>query len=309
MTRFCASCGTEVDDTAIFCPTCGQPIDQQVESAIPPAPAWPDPGEAPPASSGPAAGASPPLRPPADEPAPRWDAEPEARPGSWDEPVAPAGSWDEPASPAPAARQPEPIRPISERRYDPEPIAPAPPPPTSPGDGGTWEQREPPTRPLDDAPPAPPPVATAAGTIPTSPSRAEQPAGRPEAPSPLSSVPVTAPVTLSGWLIGAGAAIAAIGALIALLDGGSRVIIDLLVLVAMAAVAISVFFASRMPPLSNLRLATLAIVLVAFGAATDRILAGVGGVGELLLFLGAAAAVIGAVLLELGRDQPLGGGA
>jgi hypothetical protein len=30
-------------------------------------------------------------------------------------------------------------------------------------------------------------------------------------------------------------------------------------------------------------------------------------VGELLLFLGAAAAVIGALLLELGRDQPLGG--
>jgi hypothetical protein len=121
-------------------------------------------------------------------------------------------------------------------------------------------------------------------------------------------MPVTAPVTLSGWLIGGGAAIAAIGALVALLDGGSRAIVDLLVLLAMAAVAVTIFFASRMPALANLRLATLALVLVAFGAATDRILAGVGGVGELLLFLGAAAAVIGVLLLELGRDQPLGGG-
>ena len=25
MTRFCANCGTEVDDNAVFCPTCGQP--------------------------------------------------------------------------------------------------------------------------------------------------------------------------------------------------------------------------------------------------------------------------------------------
>jgi hypothetical protein len=294
MTRFCASCGTEVDDTAIFCPTCGQPIDQQVESAIPPAPAWPDPGEAAPASSGPAAGVGAPPGPPPDEPAPMWGSQPEARQASWDEPVAPA----------PAARQPEPIRPISERRYEPEPTAPDPTPP-SPGDGGGWDQREPPTRPLDE----PPPMPASADPALAAPRGADRPADTPQPASPLSSVPVTAPVTLSGWLIGAGAAIAAIGALIALLDGGGRVIVDLLVLLAMGAVAISVFFASRMPPLSHLRLATLALVLVAFGAATDRILAGVGGVGELLLFLGAAAAVIGALLLELGRDQPLGGGA
>jgi hypothetical protein len=119
-------------------------------------------------------------------------------------------------------------------------------------------------------------------------------------------VPVTSPVTLSGWLIGIGAALAAVGALIALFDG-VRTVVDLLVLVAMAAVAISVFFASALPAFGHLRLATLAIVLVAFGAATDRILAGVGNAGELLLFMGAAAAVIGAVLLETGRDQPLGG--
>ena len=43
MPRFCANCGTEVEDLAVFCPTCGQPIDQASETEIPAAPAWPDP--------------------------------------------------------------------------------------------------------------------------------------------------------------------------------------------------------------------------------------------------------------------------
>lgn len=42
MSRFCANCGTEVEDLAVFCPTCGQPIDQASETEIPAAPAWPD---------------------------------------------------------------------------------------------------------------------------------------------------------------------------------------------------------------------------------------------------------------------------
>ena len=53
MNRFCANCGTEVEDTAVFCPTCGQPIDQATETEIPPAPAWPDPAsDQPPAREG-----------------------------------------------------------------------------------------------------------------------------------------------------------------------------------------------------------------------------------------------------------------
>ena len=41
--RYCPNCGTEVDDTAAFCPTCGQAIDQAAETAMPAAPAWPEP--------------------------------------------------------------------------------------------------------------------------------------------------------------------------------------------------------------------------------------------------------------------------
>lgn len=267
MTRFCASCGTEVDETAIFCPTCGQPIDQDVEAAIPPAPAWPEPA---------AAAADRPVRDeaPTRPIEPEWGSPPEPPPAdpAWEAAQTPPP----PAAPPPVRREPPPIEPVSERHYEPEP--------------------EPAPRPDVPAPISPPPPAD----------RPAPPPPRPAGASPLSTVPITTPVTLSGWLIGIGAILAAVGALIALFDG-IRTVVDLIVLVAMAAVAVSIFFSSRLPAFGHLRLAVLAIVLVAFGAATDRILAGVGSAGELLVFLGAAAVVIGAILLETGRDQPLGG--
>jgi hypothetical protein len=113
------------------------------------------------------------------------------------------------------------------------------------------------------------------------------------------------PVTLSGWLVGIGAAVGALGALVELFGGVSA--IDLLLLVVLAGIAVSVFFSASLPEIPNLRLATLAVVLVAFGVALDRIFIGAANAGTLLLLLGTAAASIGAVILELGRDQPLGG--
>ena len=130
-------------------------------------------------------------------------------------------------------------------------------------------------------------------------------AGAPAA-RPAIEVPFTTPVTLSAWLIGVGAAVAALGALIGLFDG-SGVVIELLALIALVGVAASVFFGTALPAIPHLRFITLAVVLVAFGAALDRLGTGGAGAGDLLLFLGAAAAAIGAVLLELGRDQPVGG--
>jgi hypothetical protein len=137
--------------------------------------------------------------------------------------------------------------------------------------------------------------------------RADVPPASPAAPTgPAIDLPITTPVTLSAWLIGIGAALGAVGALIGLFDGvGSA--IDLLALVALLAVAATVFFSTALPAIPNLRFITLAIVLVVFGAALDRLGIGRAGAGDLLLFLGSAAAVIGAVLLELGHDQPMGG--
>ena len=137
--------------------------------------------------------------------------------------------------------------------------------------------------------------------------RTDAPPGPPAAPSgPAIDLPVTTPVTLSAWLIGIGAALGAVGALIGLFDGVGPAI-DLLALVTLLAVAATVFFSTALPAIPHLRFITLAVVLIVFGVALDRLGIGRAGPGDLLLFLGSAAAVIGAVLLELGHDQPLGG--
>ncbi|MEP7081944.1 MAG: zinc-ribbon domain-containing protein [Chloroflexota bacterium] len=133
----------------------------------------------------------------------------------------------------------------------------------------------------------------------------EPPAPEPSALSQI-NVPLTMPVTLSAWLIGGGAALAALGVLIGLFSGPINPI-ELLLLVALIGIAVTVFFSDRLPAIPHLRLATLAVLLVAFGVALDRIGFGILGFAELLLFLGTGAAAIGALLLELGYDQPLGG--
>jgi hypothetical protein len=267
MLRYCPNCGTEVDGTAVFCPTCGQPIDQAAETEIPPAPAWPEPARPPEraAPAEPGTGAEPAM---AAEPAmPPHTAMP-AEPGSWDEPPPPAAA--EPSGAAPdwdAARS----------RIEPTRVVTRPAEPDEPG----------------AARPAP------AAAVP--PARAGEPG-----PAPTSvNLPFTTPLTLSGWLIGGGSLLGALGMLISLFDGFVNPI-ELVMLVALLAIAATVFLADAIPDVPNLRLVTLAVVLVAFGVGLDRIGFGAAGVGELLLFLGAAAAAIGAIILELGRDQPMG---
>jgi hypothetical protein len=150
----------------------------------------------------------------------------------------------------------------------------------------------------------PPPVAT-----PSAPPPAKAPEdGKPAAAGgAAANVPLTLPVTLSGWLIGGGAIAGALGALISLIDGSGS-LVAVVVLVALLFIAGSVFFATALPAIPHLRLVTLAIALIGFGAAFDRIGFAGAGIGALLLFLGTAAAAIGAILLELGRDEPLGRG-
>lgn len=243
MQRYCANCGTEVDETAAFCPTCGQPIDQVSEADIPAAPAWPEsPRE-------PRAGTDP-ERPPA------------------------------PARLAPS--EPEPV--AAERVEDPTRVERQP----TATPGGQWA----------DERPAPPPAVAA----PAPPRPGDATPGRER---PAIELPITWPVTLSAWLIGIGSLVAAVGLVI----GMFRVInaLDLLILLVLVAVAATVFFSASLPAFRHLRLATLVAVLIAFGIAVDRIGFGLAGVGDLLLFLGTAAAAIGGILVELGQDQPLGG--
>ena len=219
-------------------------------------------------------------------------------------PAAPA--WPEPE---PTARAAEPSAP----RMDP----PSPPPQIASADDVDDRAAEPPPR-QDDAP-------REAVAAPAEPSRVEptrlearpdfpRPPQEPRADDPgagdparpVVDLPITTPVTLSAWLIGIGAILGAAGALIGLFDSVGAAI-DLLALVALLAVAATVFLSASLPAIPHLRFITLAVVLVVFGVALDRLGIGRAGAGDLLLFLGSAAAVIGAVLLELGQDQPMSG--
>ena len=226
MSRFCANCGTEVEDSAVFCPTCGQPIDQASDAEMPAAPAWPE--------RAPVEG---------DAPASVEDAVDDAWQSRFEEPT-----------------RVEPVQPAA----------------------GI------------DAPRAAPPPG---------PHAADPAAGPPAAPR--INVPFTMPVTLSAWLIGGGSALAALGVLIGLF-GGFLNPIDLVLLLFLIGIAVTVFFSASVPAVPHLQLVTLVVVLIGFGMALDRIGFGGAGIGELLLFVGTAAAAIGAIILELGRDQPLG---
>ena len=245
MVRYCANCGTEVDETAVFCPTCGQAIDQAAEVAVPPAPSWPE-------------------RVPDEE----LDELPPAPIGS---DVAP--SWPAPERPPPPAAAPhyEERRPIDDDARDTAVEQPAPPPPSQRAPDGGRAMSGPNVRP-----------------------------GRTSV-----NLPLTWPVTLSAWLIGVGALVGAIGALVGLFRGVLNPV-DLLLLIVLLGIAASVFGGASLPAIPHLRLGTLAVVLIGFGVALDRIGFGGAGIGELLLLLGTAAAAIGAVIVELGRDQPLG---
>lgn len=253
MPRFCASCGTEVDDTAVFCPTCGQPIDVEADSDIPPAPAWPD--------REPEAAHAPVPPPAADEPT-RVEPGPPDRasstyaPGSGEAASGHARPGTADAPPAPEGRTGTPLAP------------PAVTPRSSDARAGTGSRV----------------ASRGRGT----------------------NLPLTTPVTISAWLIGVGAIVAAIGALISLFDGLGTAV-DLLILLALLGVAATVFLSTNLPAIPHLMLATLVVVLVTLGVALDRLALGRAGAGELLLFLGAAAAAIGAVLVETGNDQPMGG--
>lgn len=243
MARFCGNCGTEVDDDAAFCPSCGQPLAagaaEEVTAEIPPAPAWPAP---------------------ADEEHDATEADVEA-------PVAEPEPSDAPV----VAAQPPPA---DERRAAP-PAAVAPPPPPA-------------------APPPPPPSAASGGP------------GRPS--QTQVDIPITWPVTMSGWLIGGGAVVAALGFLTELFAlRGAGTAMSVIFLLLMLGLAATVFFSSSVPAVPHLRLVTLGVGFAALGVALDRLGFNSAGIGTLLVLIGAGAACAGAVIAELGRDRPMAG--
>lgn len=230
---FCPKCGTEVDEDARFCPTCGQTLaidepealEDAASEPLPAAPAWPPPEPAqPPEAPGPGEAPEPAVDGP--EPEPQLERGPEPVP-------------QQVAATAPA----------------PDPRAATPPPP----------------------PPAP-------GTPPTT-----------SAPD----MPFTWPTTLSGWLIGAGSAFAALSLLPRL---GNP--LDLLLFVALLAISASIFLADRIPRIERQRLIVLVVLVLGLGVALERAAFAFRGVHTIFLIAMILAAG-GAMLIELDRDRPV----
>jgi hypothetical protein len=137
-----------------------------------------------------------------------------------------------------------------------------------------------------EAEPPPPPVAVA-----SSPASA--------GPSAGADLPFTWPATVGGWLIGGGAALAAIALIPRLSD-----MISLFLFLALLGVAATVFLADRLPEIANLRLLVLVTVMIGLGVALDRAAFTVRGL-ETVLLIAMLAAAGGVLLVELDRDRPV----
>ncbi len=199
-------------------------------------------------------------------------AEPERRPEPETEAIPPAPDW-----PAPAPEEePEPeMTPEPEMPSEPEmpPVREAAPPPPA----------------LEPPPPAPPTPAGGPGPH----------QGASPSPRPAVVLPVTWPVTLSGWLIGAGSLAAAVTLVVRL---GNP--LNLLIFVALLAIAASVFLVDRVPSIPNQRMAILVVLMVSLGVALERAAFRIQGV-ESIFLIAMIVAAGGALLLELGRDRPV----
>lgn len=158
--------------------------------------------------------------------------------------------------------------------------------------------QEPPMAPEADAEPAPGPVQRSepAWSSAPPPSPVAPPADQ---PARGTEMPFTWPTTLAGWLIGGGSLAAALTLLVRL---GSP--LNLLIFLALLAIAASVFLVGRVPTIPRQRLAILAVLMVTLGVALERAAFRVQGV-ESIFLIAMLVAAGGALLVELDRDRPV----
>jgi hypothetical protein len=276
------TCGTEVDEEATFCPACGNPMDAPPGNEIPAAPAWPRPEPEPEPAPQPQPEPEPIETAAAVTPMADVDAPLNAHPNEDAEADLEAASAGEAAAPEPA--------PIDEQRF-----APAPEPERT-------AHRQAEAAPPPPAAPSPPSARPGPAA---SPSGSERPNSGGHPRGSQLDLPITWPVTLSGWLIGVGSLV---GALAVLLDfrafTNPVTLIAFLLLLAVAAV---VFFSASVPAIPHRELWIMVVVLVGFGAALERVGGGTAFAG-VIFFLATGAAAAGAIIVELGLDRPFGGG-
>jgi zinc-ribbon domain len=306
MSTVCTSCGTEVDEDAIFCPTCGQPIRAAAEPQLPQAPDWPQPPASPiePMGSDPVVGASSDATAPVGwaEPAP-----PESR--------APANEGvDEP--PPPAAPPPDlpPWRRAAgfQRTSVPPPVTPA----AGPAFAGTDTPEVPPVQPA-----TPEPAVESEGgwsTVPP-PVRPDPLAAFRSTPSPAEgsappSPTVELPETLSGWLASAGAFMGILSLFLPWREGfgytaswGLASGINVIVGIMLLAMLVVLLAPRLLPRIPRRNLWITAIGLVGVGLGLDRLGLPLTGMGANIFLIAMLLIAAGGLLAELGFDRQVGG--
>lgn len=157
---------------------------------------------------------------------------------------------------------------------------------------------DPPDAPVQDSV-EPEPPAEAAVPPPVAP---EPPAAEPESPPPPEhglDLPFTLPTMLSGWLIGGGSLLAALGVAPSL---GSA--LGVILFVSLLWLAASVFLPDRLPEVPRERLVVLAVAFIGLGMALDR--TGFDPRGwETTFLIGMLSVAGGVLLIELDRDRPV----
>jgi zinc-ribbon domain len=277
MSRVCANCGTEVDDEALFCPTCGQPIQADAQPELPPAPEWPESAgsqERAAADVGRADTSPPPAPPAAGDEAGKVSAD--------------TGTWDQPG----AAEAPAPAQ----------------------SDAGQADEYVPPWRRDRTAEPygsqsgypadtgVPPPAAAPVSAAPPRP-------GTSQAPQQVLDMPTT----LSGWLVGIGALVAILVMFLPWISFGSYTAawgfasgINILFAIVLLAVVAGVFVAHLLPEIPRRDLVFASIGLLGVGIGLDRIGIGAAGIGAILFLLASLALAGGGFVSLLGYDRPMG---
>ena len=319
MTRVCAHCGTEVEGEALFCPTCGQPLEgTSAEPELPPAPDWP---ELPPATPEPQPEAERPVTPAADDP----------RAESVPAEIAPA----ETPSPPTSALFPPPGEELPDDEGDTPthawagPVSEQPVPPwrrgavhraagagtgSRPGDSTRPEPGEPADEPPAHALGAPAPTAAPVAPGPTE----MRPAGRrlsgprPGRPRPAGVIAV--PQLLSEWLVGIGALTALLALFLPWTVGGRYTsswgfasgvnIVMALVLIGVLAV---IFTPDWLPRVPQRGLVLLSVGLVGAGIGLDRMSLPLTGAGGIVFLIATVVVAVGGGIAVLGQDRVVGG--
>jgi hypothetical protein len=288
MSQICGHCGTEVEDEALFCPACGQPLAAEPAPELPPAPDWPDA----PLGSAPVQTMTPEEAHAAwaqgqDSPPTSHEAVPEER----DAAEARRAADFEP-EPAPTAASTSTASEVPPWRRGVAARNPQPPPEDAPLAGASG---------MHDAAGATGPQSAAGATGSTQ-------AG----PRPAGIVKV--PAALSGWLIGVGSLVGALALFLPWVQGvgytqlwGLASSPNIVILILLLAIGASIFFADLVPEFGHRSLAILAVTLIGVGIGLDAVARPASATGALIFLVALVAAAAGALLPEFGLDRPVGG--